>query len=156
MNDRRPISEGEQTLHELLRVRGIDPAFPGSVGETWQVFKEFVAIPFETEGADSDGVLYQAGIFDFYGRDEFYLEFLRQFEVLDEDGEHDRFEQLHCEFRFPASEATRSFGAFDHWWFPDDPAQPWAEFVALVERRPEFHALRSIPPQAAKIGQEPV
>jgi hypothetical protein len=147
------IAEGQRVLHDLLRARGVDPIRPRSAGETWEVFKEFVAIPFAT---DSDGVLFQTGTFSFYGQDEFYLDFLRQFEVGDEDGEHDHYEQLHCEFRFPVTEATRSFGIFNHWWFADDEAQRWADFVALVEGRPEFIAFRSIVPQAAVIEQEEV
>jgi hypothetical protein len=153
---RFPITEGQGVLHDLLRARGLDPMRPPSVGETWEVFKEFVEIPFETEGPDSDGVLFQTGTFNFHGQDEFCLDFLRQFEVVDEDGEHDHYEQLHCEFRFPVTEATRSFGNFNIWWFSGDEAQPWADFVALVERSPEFIAFRSIAPQAAEIEQEEV
>jgi hypothetical protein len=151
-----PIKEAERVLHDLLRARGIDPIRPRSAGETWDVFKDFVAMPFATAGADSDGVLYQTGIFDFYGHDEFYLEFLRQFEVAYNDGEHDHYEQLHCEFRFPVNDVTRAFGSFDHWWFAGDQGQPWADFVALVERRPEFIALRWIAAQAVSIKQEEV
>lgn len=156
MGERFPIAEGQRVLHDLLRARGVDPARPASVGDTWEVFKEFIAIPSETEGPGSDGVLYQTGTYDFHGQDEFYLDFLRQFEVVEEDGEHDHYEQLHCEFRFPVTEFTRSFGNFDHWWFADDEAQPWADFVALVEGRPEFIAFRSVTPQAAEIEQEEV
>jgi hypothetical protein len=151
-----PPKAGQRVLHDLLRARGIDPTRPASVGETWEVFKEFAAIPFATEGPDSDGVLFQTGTFDFYGQDEFYLDFLRQFELVDRRGEHDHYEQLHCEFRFPVTDTTRSFGRFHQWWFPDDDAQGWADFAALVEHRPEFIALRSIAPQAAKIEQEVV
>jgi hypothetical protein len=156
VGDRFPITEGERVLHNLLRARGIDPNRPASAGEIWEAFKEFVAIPFETEGADSDGVLFQTGTFNFHGQDEFFLDFLRQFEVVYDDGEHDHYEQLHCKFRFAVNEATRPFGNFERWWFSDDETQPWADFVALVEGRPEFIALRSMPPQAAEIRQEEV
>jgi hypothetical protein len=156
MGEPLPIGEGQTVLHNLLRDRGVDPLRPASAGQTWEVFKEFVGIPFETEGPDSDGVLFQTGSFSFHGQDEFYVDFLRQFEVVEEDGEHDHYEQLHCEFRFPVKEVTRSFGNFNHWWFAHDDAQPWADFVALVEGRPEFIAFRSVTPQAARIEQEEV
>jgi hypothetical protein len=156
VGERFPIREGQEVLHDLLRARGLDPMRPPSVGETWEVFKEFIEIQFETEGPDSDGVIFQTGTFNFHGQDEFYLDFLRQFQVVDQDGDHDHYEQLHCEFRFPATEATRLFGKFNIWWFSGDEAQPWGEFVGLVERRPEFIAFRSTAPQAAVIEQGPV
>ena len=157
VGERFPVTEGKEVLHDRLRARGLDPRNLPSAGETWEVFKEFVAIPFETEGRDSDAVLFQTGTFDFGGRAEFYVDFLRQFEVADEDGEHDHYEQLHCEFRFPITEATQSFGNVNLWWFSDDDdGQPWADFVALVEARPEFIAFRSIAPQTAEIEQSQV
>ena len=152
MNERLAISEGERVLHEMLRVQGINPESPGPVGRVWDIFKSFVAVPFDTA---SDGVLYETGVFNFHGLDEFYLGFLRQFEVLDEDGEHQDYEQLTCEFRFPVSDETRSFGSVTRWWFTSDD-EPWSAFVASVESRPEFTTLRFIAPQAASIQQEMV
>ena len=88
------------------------------------------------------------------GRD--HLDFLRQFEVVDEDGEHDQFEQLHCEFRYPVTDKTRSLGSFNRWWCAGNEGDPWADFVALVEARPEFLALGATAPQAASVSQEEV
>ena len=116
---------------------------------------DFVGMASDATGPNADGVLYQAGDFDFYGAEEFYLDFVRQFEVTDEDGEHDHFEQLHCEFRFPMTEATRSFGRFNAWWFVSS-REPWVSFAARVEARPEFIALKTAPPTAAKVEQEVV
>ncbi len=86
----------------------------------------------------------------------FYLDFLRQFDVTDEDGEHDHFEQLHCEFRFPITAETRSFERFNHWWFAGEGSEAWSNFIELVEQRPEFVAMTSTTPQAVSIQQEPV
>lgn len=147
-----PVSQGEQILHGLLSARGIDPTAPRSISETWETFKEFAVIPFDTP---SDGVLYQVGIFEFYGRAEFYIDFLRQFEVVDDLTEHDHYEQLHCEFRFPANDESRSYGSIERWWFADS-EEPWREFVAIVENRSEFRALYGAPPQGVSIKQQPV
>jgi hypothetical protein len=100
-------------------------------------------------------VLYQSGVFTFSGREEFLLDFLRQFVATDDDGEYDHIEQLDCEFRFPVNDETRSFGRYEQWWFPDE-SQEWSDFVALVEQRPEFVALRSSRPHSAKVEQEKV
>ena len=93
------------------------------------------------------------GVFSFHGPEEFYLDFVRQFEFVDADGEHDRYEQLHCEFRFPAAGETVAFGRYQRWWFRDDD-EPWATFVDEIERRPEFKALATAIPSALTIEQE--
>lgn len=148
-----PIHNAERVLRELLGTRGVDPHSPQSVSAAWEVFKEFVGVPFDTA---SDGVLYETGIFSFDGPAEFYVSFLRQFEVLYEDGEHDHFEQLTWEFRFPVTDQTRGFGEFDQWWFAGEGPASWANFVAAVEHRPEFVALGATRPQAAIVRQEAV
>jgi hypothetical protein len=150
------IDDAERVLKEMLRQRGLDPETPRSVGETWDVFKDFAAVAFETSGPESDGVLYQIGIYSFYGKPEFYIDFLRQFEITYDDGEHDHFEHLHCEFRFAATDELRAFGNLQHWWFADEGADAWWAYVALIEQRPEFRALRSALPEAAKVEQERV
>lgn len=150
-----PFATAEQVLHEMLSTQGLDPHSPRSLGDTWAVFKEFVKVPFDLRGPDSDGVLYQTGIFSLYGEPEFYISFLRQFEATYDDGDHDHYEQLECEFRYPVTEETQLFEPFEHWWFPDE-QQTWEAFVQLVEQRPEFLALRSMRPRAARVAQEAV
>jgi hypothetical protein len=152
MREPLPIDQGEGVLLEMLRARGVDPAALRSAAEAWAVFKDFVLVPFAT---GSDGVLYQTGVTGYGGPKVFYLDFVRQFEVVDVDGEHDHFEQLHCEFRYPVSDETRSFGSFNEWWFADE-GEPWADFVALVETRPEFLALGATASQAASVFQDKV
>jgi hypothetical protein len=147
----RPIADAEATLHRMLRDRGIDPAKPPSMRSVWSVFSEFVSIPF---GTPDDGVLYQAGTFGFHGADEFYIDFLRQFEVVYSDGEHHHYEQLHCEFRFPLSDQTRTFDGYERWWFAG--TEPWDDFVRVVEERPEFVALSTTDVFNVSISQEAV
>ena len=119
------------------------------------MFQQFVGRPSDGVGDDEDGVLYQSGTFSFYGQDEFYVSFLRQFGFADRDGEHDHYEQLECEFRFPMTEQTRAFEQFNRWWFPDGD-EPWADFVQAVEGRPELQALADATPNAASVAQQRV
>ena len=139
----------------MLSAHGLDPRSPRSLADTWVVFKDFVKVRFDLRGAGSDGVLYQSGVFSFYGEPEFYISFLRQFEATFENGDHDRFEQLECEFRYRLTDETQSFEPFEHWWFRDE-QQTWDEFVQLVEQRSEYLTLRSRPPRAARVAQEQV
>src|SRR5438874_640639 len=90
------ISEAKTRLHDLLRNAGVDPRNPTLI-ETWAVFRSFVEEPVETR---SDGILVQGGTYSFYGPERYIFDFVRQFEVVADDGEHDHFEQLHCEFQF--------------------------------------------------------
>jgi hypothetical protein len=157
MSNRYPIKRGERVLHDMLRARGIDPKRPRSIGEVWDVFKEFIAVPFDTDGDDSDGVLFETGgPYSWHRTPAFEIHFARQFEVKYRDGEHKHYEQLHCNFAFPLDDSTSGFGEFNQWWFTGGEPQEWEDFVAVVEGRPEFVALRSVTPQVAEIRQEKV
>ena len=150
------ISEGEWVLRAMLREAGVDPDAPKSAAEVWEVFRRFAEVPSEASGPDSDGVLYESGAFSFYGPDEFYLDFVRQFDVAEPNGEHHHYEQLVCRFRFALDDRTERFERFSYWWFAGGPRSEWDDFVAMVESRPEFTELGSAPPSAAAIEQAPV
>lgn len=150
------IREGEWVLRAMLREAGIDPDAPKSAQGVWDVFKRFVEVPSDVSGPDSDGVLYESGAFSFYGPKEFYLGFVRQFDVTAPDGEHDHYEQLVCRFRFALDEQTQRFGRFSYWWFAGGPPSEWDDFVELVEARPEMVELATALPLAVSIEQEAV
>src|SRR5215208_44168 len=117
MEERHPIGRGAAVLLDILRARGIDPQSAPPIDAVWPVFKEFVAIPFATDGDESDGVLYQSGTYSFTGRRAFHVVFVRQFQVVDATGEHDHFEQLRCECLFDPDEKTDGLQPFHLWWF---------------------------------------
>lgn len=142
-------------LRQMLRRRGIDPEGHPPARPVWDVFKEFAQLPSDATGPESDGVLYQSGVFRFHGPDEFYLDFLRQFEFVDAAGEHHHFEQLHCEFRFVLTDEVRALPELNRWWFTDS-GDPWPAFTLDIERRPEFVALAEAIPHAVTIEQEAV
>ena len=144
----------KRVLARMLREAGVDPDRPQSISVTWEVFKRFMNLPSDAVGPDADGFLYQSGTFRFYGPEEFYVDFVRQF-GFGSGGEHDHYEQLHCEFRFAPTDATRAFGQHSQWWFPDSGSDSGL-FIGMVEGRPEFAALRDAPPLAVAIHQEAV
>jgi hypothetical protein len=65
----------------------------------------------------------------------FYLDFVRQFSFDDEDGEHDRLEQLHCEFTCePNKELSR---LKKNLWSSE--FNNLNDYFVAVENLPEFH-----------------
>ena len=92
------LVETEDHLLRLLADAQINLSRP-SVLQVWQVCKTFAEM---TVDCASDALLFQSGLYDFAGRELFYLDFVRQFAIEDSEGEHDHLEQLHCEFSFEA------------------------------------------------------
>ncbi len=146
--------DAPQKLKQMLGEAGADPASP-EPGLTWDVFTRFAQMAVDgVASADGDMCLFQWGTHDWHdGRGElFEIDFLRQF-MIEEDGEYDHMEQLHCTFRFSPTEELRSLGAGDL-WASDDLSRWFAE----VEAMPVFAVLRhpSLPPAAVRIEQEVV
>ena len=97
----------------------------------WSAFKEFGRGVF---GPETVGLLFQVGTFDFTGRPLFYFDPVCQFEIIGSDGEHDHFEQLHCELTC-SPEATLSGIEASIWSFDYPTADA---FFAAVEALPAF------------------
>ena len=85
-------------------------------------------------GRESVGLLFQVGTFDFTGHPLFYFDPVCQFEITDSDGEHDHFEQLHCELTC-APDASLSGVEASLWSFDCPTADA---FFAAVEALPAF------------------
>jgi hypothetical protein len=87
-------------------------------------------------GSEFVGLLFQVGTFDFTGRPLFYFDPVCQFEFTDPNGDHDHFEQLHCELTCSPDESLRGVEA-SLWSF----GYPTADaFFAAVEALPAFQA----------------
>jgi hypothetical protein len=103
----------------------------------------------------SDGVLYEIGTYGEPGEEEFHLDLVRQLEVRYDDGErplrHTSVASCASLRRPRPGRSGRSGGG-------GSPAAPpaWEAFVALVEGRTEFLALRHTSARAAVIRQEEV
>lgn len=143
--------EAEQTLKEMLGAAGVDVGAPEPMG-AWRVFREFAELPVEDVASeDGDMVLFQWGTHDWGdGRGErFEIDFLRQF-TIEDAGEYDHMEQLHCTFEFEPTEALRDLGSGEHWIAGD-----LADGLDRVEALPIFTVLREppVPPSAARIKQ---
>lgn len=104
-----------------------------TAASVWEAFKGYGREVFHADGV---GLLFQVGVFNLSGPRLFYFDPVVQFARLDEDGEHDRFEQLHCELTCAPTEALEGTKA-ELWSFDYSTADA---FFAAVESLPEFHA----------------
>jgi hypothetical protein len=99
--------------------------------DAWRAFKHF-GRSVKLEGGT--GLLFQVGTYDFEGHRLFSFDPVCQFESVFPDGEHEGFEQLHCELTCPPTPELKGV-AIELWSFafPDVDA-----FYAAVEASPAF------------------
>ncbi len=146
-----PVDEAVGLLKGELRVL----ADLGAEG-VWRGFLRFAGRLFDVPDVpDADGLLFQYGTYSFGGPPAFTLDFVRQFVVVDEDGDHDHFVQVHCELRYGPVPALRALGSFDSWYFRDsgDDLGEWGE--AMGEQA-VWAAIRSLEPIEIRVYQEQV
>jgi hypothetical protein len=117
-------------LRELLALHGASGASV-SAAIAWAAFKDYGR---EVFGPESMGLLFQVGVFDFSGQPLFYFDPVCQFEMTDDEGEHDHYEQLHCELTCPPTEMLSKTDT-NLWSFNYPTADA---FFAAVEALPEF------------------
>jgi len=121
-----------ERLAALLHQHGVSNESTQGIA-AWSAFKAYGR---EVFGPHSVGLLFQVGTYSFSGTPLFYFDPVCQFEITDSDGEHDHFEQLHCEMTCLSdahlSKINASLWSFD---FPTANA-----FFAAVEALPAFQA----------------
>lgn len=119
--------DAEPLFRQMLTDAGFDFAAP-SPSVAWQVFKTFAENPVDCAG---DGLLFECGVYSFTGEPLFHFGFCRQFEI-EEDGEYDHMEQLHCRFTCQPTEELQLLES-----------NLWAEGFNSLERY--FEAVESLP-----------
>jgi hypothetical protein len=131
----------DRRLLALLEKHGVKgpTAAPAAA---WSAFKEFGREHFGKEGV---GLLFQVGDFELDER-RFHFDPVCQFEIVDDQGEHDHFEQTHCEM---TSEVTKELEGIEReLWSFDFPTAD--AFFEAVEALPEFRL--AITPKQYKIN----
>jgi hypothetical protein len=124
--------------------------------DAWLAFVRFARLRFDTpDSPDADGLLHQYGVFSFDGLPAFSLDLTRQFEVVDNVGEHDYYVQVHCELRYDLIPALTTLGTFQSWFFHDsgEDLDQWAE---ALTSRDAWAVIREHRPRTIKVYQEPV
>ena len=102
-----------------------------SAANAWAAFKDYGR---EVFGPENVGLLFQVGVYNFTGQPLFYFDPVCQFEQTDDEGEHDHYEQLHCELTCQPNEILSGTNA-NLWSFNYPTADA---FFAAVEAMPEF------------------
>ena len=141
------VTETETHFLRMLADAEVDIVKP-SVREVWQIFKSFSVVAVNCA---NDALLFQSGIYDFTGREWFYLDFVRQFGFEDEAGEHDHFEQLHCEFLYEPGQVLRNLET-NLWSFQCD---SFNDFFERVEKLEDFRVpIAEYSPAKVNVMQE--
>ena len=154
MSRRAAIGEAATLFHALITAHGLRVE-ELTARSAWQVFGDFGRVVFETPDLpDADGMLYQYGMHRFMRRSLFELDLVRQFEVVDAEGDHDRYVQMHCTLRYSSTPELAALGADHCWWFPDQGAL--AAWLRSVAPRPEWAVLDAQKPKQVAVHQEDV
>ena len=135
---RKNLSRGnvptKSTEEELLGVLLAEQGATGprvSALAAWRAFKDFA---FRIQMEDGSGLLFQVGNYAFEGADQFCVDYVLQLESVGAGGEHEGFEQLHCQMTCLPTPEVRGIVA-DLWSF----AYPTLDdYFAAVEALPEF------------------
>ena len=115
----------------------------------WEAFKAYGR---EVAGQRGVGLLFQVGTYSFTGEPLFYFDPVCQFELVDEEEEHEGFEQLHCELScHPRPELAAVEGNL--WSFNFASAE---DFYRAVEALPEFQAALQQPIYHLSVTHESV
>jgi hypothetical protein len=116
------IGEAAAVFHALITAHGLQVK-ELTARSAWQVLGRYGHVAFETADLpDADGLLYQSGMYRFMRRSLFELDLVRQFEVVDAEGDHDHYVQVHCTLRYAPTPELEALGADHCWWFPDQGA----------------------------------
>lgn len=128
MTDGRQIDQAGELLATLLaeerQSADVVEAILGAFGR-------FAAIRFAVpEGGDTDGLLFQYGIYNNYTDSPmFTLDLLRQFEIRDQRDEYEAYRQAGYELLFVPTDRLTGLGDWESWWFdrPDiaDDLESW-------------------------------
>jgi hypothetical protein len=153
VHDRPRMEEALDVLRAELEV-GRSTKTELTTRAAWLAFMRFGRQRFATAPTpDSDGLLFQYGTYAFSGRPMFAVDLTRQFDISDDDGEHDHYVQVHCELRYECEPALDALGGFDSWFFHDANADI-DEWLAAMEGHLELLLARG--PSEIDVYEEPV
>ncbi|HEY8911668.1 MAG TPA: hypothetical protein VIM51_15590 [Desulfosporosinus sp.] len=116
-------------LEKMLKRAGYNFSNPNP-RLAWDVFKEFFS---KTEvRCTEDTLFFECGVFGFTGEDLFYLEFVRQFSLNDDEGEYDHREQLQFTIFFKPCEELEKL-KMNKWSFDFNSFDEYFEYIESLE-----------------------
>jgi hypothetical protein len=85
----------------------------------------------------------------------FFVGLVRQFDLVDSDGEHEGYVQVHCRYEFGFDDELTAAGRYNEWWFADDD-EPFEAWFAKVRNHPVWRILLDRSPSSFTVRQENV
>lgn len=135
--------EAKGIFRALLKAADFQESTP-NLKTAWETFKSMCEYEFDCGGED---LLFEAGVYNFTGKDLFYLYIVRQF-TLEVEDEYDYIEQLRMEFSYePVGELKTLEERIWTYEFDDD----FKAFMEAVEKSPAFLLAQK---DAAPVGFE--
>jgi len=146
------VEDAREMLRELL------VSEQGSRGDAVvaavQAFERFALAHFQVADIpDSDGLLFQYGVFNFTGRPMFTLSLIRQFERCDDFGDHEDYRQVGVELLFEPDNLV-SLGHHESWCFDGPDALATATWFAEVKSASIFQIIQGLPTASVSVTDE--
>jgi hypothetical protein len=139
MPERLAVDDAHDVLQELVTS---ERDSTGDVASALRAFERFASISFQVgDLPDSDGLLFQYGVFSFTGRPMFTLSLTRQFEQYDDHGEHESFRQVGVEILYMPDAALSSLERKESWCFAGPGSSSAAEWFAEIRSAPLFQII---------------
>jgi hypothetical protein len=147
-----PIDAAESILRELGGFPADNARVPPA-DEVLTAIERFAQVEFDVADLpEQDGFLFQyTTMTTVYGA--FVLGFVRQFEVVDADQDHEYYVHLRCEYRYPVDDDLAELGHHAQWWFKGGP-EPFEEWLEAVRTHAIWTAVAHRTPTAFVIRQE--
>lgn len=137
------VQEAKETFGKMMDFEN------DSVATIWEKFKLFCELAIEEE--DDREILLETGVEELEGENVFYMNFVRQFTVY-EDDEYAGMMQLKCDFTFELIKELSSLQLVE--WSMD--YEDLAEFFAEVEKTEGFQTILLQTPINREFSQEEV
>lgn len=150
-----PIRAAEQVFRDLIEFRAEGEPTP-SFDRFLDAVRRFGSVEFDVPDApDADGFLFQYGTFKWLPEPAFVVGIARQFDILDESGDHVDYIQIQAEYSYPIDPDLEALGGREQWWFRDGP-ESFGEWLTRVISAPVWDAVRSKSVLRFSISQEVV
>lgn len=123
--------DAEAILRKLLKEKVFSYKEP-DLSTAFDAFREMSRLAFDCA---EDELLFEAGCYDYDGRELFCVSLVRQFTVIEEEGEFDYIEQLNLDFLYEVTAQVKEL--IETVWsyeFEDD----FDKFFEAVEEREGF------------------
>jgi len=150
---RRSVNSALEVARGIVGQVGSGQDVPAAE-QLFAAVREFQLIEFEVpDGEEADGFLFQYGEVDWYPEPTFVVNFVRQLEIVDADGEHEAYSQVQLEYRYRVDPELSSIEDHESWWFPEED-EPFGEWLEAARQDPIWTVVRGKVPVGFEVTQE--